>query len=434
MEVLIILLLLIANGLFAMAEIAVVSARKARLQQRAEEGDPRAAAALKLAARPDAFLSTVQIGITLIGILAGAFGGATLSEPLADRLRAIPALAPYAGALAVFIVVAAITFFSLVIGELVPKRLGLNAPETIAMRVVSPMRVLTVIMRPLVWLLTSTTNLIVRLLRLHEVEEPSVTQAEIEVMLEQGAQTGVLTATESEMAQSMFRLADRRVGALMTPRMSIAWLELAASNAQIREVVASSAHARYPVCAGNLDNVLGIVEAHQLLSAALAGQPLALADLVRPPLFVPETLAAVQLLDLLYEGGQHLAIVVDEYGGTQGLVTLYDLVEAVVGDVTEGQQEESARAVRRDDGTWLLDGALPVEDFRELFRLDALPGEAENTFETLGGFVMAQLGRIPAPADAFEWGDYRFEVMDMDGRRVDKVLMGPLGGEGATGE
>jgi putative hemolysin len=331
-------------------------------------------------------------------------------------------------------VVVTITFFSLVIGELVPKRLGLNAPETIATQVVRPMRVLSNLLRPVVWLLTATSNVILRILRVQGSEEPPVTQAEIEVILEQGAQTGVLSETESEVAQNVFRLAERRVGALMTPRMNIAWLDVSGSLEETRDIIAKHGHSRYPVCDGNLDNVLGIVEAQQLLTASLMGRAIHLGELMRSPVFVPETLPAVQLLDLFYSGGQHLAIVVDEYGGTQGLVTLHDLLEAVVGDVTEGPEMESARAVRREDGTWLLDGGLPVEDFRELFDLEHLPGEAENTFETLGGFIMAQLGHIPAVADSFEWNGYRFEVMDMDGRRVDKVLLAPVNSASRTSE
>lgn len=434
MEVLIIFVLLVINGLFSMAEIAVISSRKARLQQRADEGDKRAAAALRMAEQPEDFLSTVQIGITLISILTGAFGGATLSDPLAQTLVRIPAIAPYAHALAVAIVVVLITFFSLIIGELVPKRLGLNAPENVAVRVAGPMQALTKIVRPLVWLLTATSNLIVRLLHVSDEGGPPVTQAEIEVMLEQGAQAGVLSEAESEMAQSVFRLAERRVGVLMTPRMSIAWLDVSASTEENRNTIARFGHSRYPVCDGNLDNVLGIVEAQQLLTIVLAGEHPNLAEVMQPSLFVPETLPAVQLMESFYTGGQHLAIVVDEYGGTQGLVTLHDLMEAVVRDVTEAYEEDSARAVRRQDGTWLLDGGLPVEDFRELFRLELLPGEAENIFETLGGFIMAQLGEIPAVTDSFEWNGYRFEVMDMDGRRVDKVLVAPLGSASTTGE
>ncbi len=408
-----------------MAEIAVVSARKARLQQRAGDGDRRAAEALKLAQNPDEFLSTVQIGITLIGILAGAFGGATLSGPLEAFLSTVPVLAPYSAPLSVVVVVLIITFLSLVIGELVPKRIGLNSPEKIAMAAARPMRILSTVTKPIVWLLTFTSNLIVRLLHLVNSSEPSVTQAEIEVMIEQGAQAGVLSEAESDAAQSVFRLAERRVGALMTPRMDIAWLDVDGDGLALSETIVRSGHSRYPVCQGHLDNVLGIVEAQQLLSALLAHQPLNLRDLLRLPLFVPETLSALQLLEMFYVNAQHMAVVMDEYGGTQGLITPHDLLEVVVGDVTAPQEDVAARAIRREDGSWLLDGMLPVEDFRDLLDLDVLPGEADNAFETLGGFVMAHLGRIPAVSDAFDWNGLRFEVMDMDGRRVDKILVGP---------
>ena len=433
-EILIIFVLLLINGLLAMAEIAVVSSRKARLQQRAEDGDRSAAEALELARNPDEFLSTVQIGITLIGILAGAFGGATLSELLESILSTVPALAPYSGPLSVAVVVLAITFFSLVIGELVPKRIGLNSPEKIAMAAARPMRTLSTITKPLVSLLTLTSDLIVRSLHLGNTGEPSVTQAEIEVMIEQGAQAGVLSEAESEVAQSVFRLAERRVGALMTPRMDIAWLDVDGDRSAIRDTITRSGHSRYPVCQGRLDNVLGIVESQQLLSALLTGEPLDLRSLVRLPLFVPETLPAVQLLEMLYANAQHMAIVMDEYGGTQGLITSHDLLEVVVGDVTEPVEEMGARAVQREDGSWLFDGMLPVEDFRDLLDLDVLPGEADNAFETLGGFVMAHLGRIPAVADTFDWHGFRFEVVDMDGRRVDKILVSSSGSEATTAE
>lgn len=424
-QVLIIFVLLLANGVFAMAEIAVVSSRKARLQERAEAGDGRAAAALKLAEDPDEFLSTVQIGITLIGILAGAFGGATLTEPLANAFRGIPALAPYAGLLAGLIVVGVITYASVVIGELVPKRIGLNAPERMAMLLVGPMRALSRIARPAVWLLTATSDLIFRLLPVRESNEPSVTQAEIEVMLEQGAQAGVLSTVESEVAASVFRLADRRVGALMTRRMDVAWLDADANEEKLLETLLASGHARYPVCDGSFENVVGIVESQRLLAACLAGEPLDLRRYATPPLYVPETLSAVNLLALFHENEQRMAIVMDEYGGTQGVISLRDVLDVVAGDVTEASPEEPARAFRREDGTWLLDGMLSSDDFRELFDLEFLPGEADNLYETLGGFVMAHLGRIPTAGDAFEWNDFRFEVLDMDGRRVDKVLVTP---------
>jgi putative hemolysin len=405
-----------------------VSSRKARLQERAEAGDKRAAAALKLAEDPDEFLSTVQVGITLIGILAGAFGGATLTEPLANALNDIPALAPYAGALSVLIVVGAITFFSVVVGELVPKRLGLNSPERVAVLVVGPMRAISTIAKPVVWLLTATSDLLLRILRVDRSNEPSVTQAEIEVMLEQGAQAGVLSELESEVAASVFRLADRRVGALMTRRMDVEWLDVDANEERLLEALLSAGHARYPVCEGSFENVIGIVESQRLLASCLAGEELDLRRHLTPPLYVPETLSAVNLLALFHENDQRMAIVMDEYGDTQGVITLRDVLEVVAGDITEASTEEPPRAFRREDGSWLLDGMLSPDDFRELFNVDHLPGEEDNLFETLGGFVMAHLGRIPVVGDRFEWNDIRFEVVDMDGRRVDQVLVTPEDG------
>jgi len=335
----------------------------------------------------------------------------------------------------VSLVVIAITLFALVIGELVPKRLGLRSPERIAMLAAGPMRVLSTVVKPIVWLLTKTSDLLVRILRAGGSGEPSVTQAEIEVMIEQGALAGVLSEAESEVAQSVFRLADRRVGALMTPRMEIVWLDVDEGLKELRETIVSSGHSRYPVCQGRLDNVLGIVEAQHLLGTVLSDpDSLDLRSLVRTSLFVPETLPAVQLLEMFHDNRHHMAIVVDEYGGTQGLITLHDVLEVVVGDLTESAAEEGARVIQREDGSWLLDGMLPVEDFRDLFDLDFLPGEESNTFETLGGFVMAFLGHIPNEADAFEWSDFRFEVVDMDGRRVDRVLVSPLGSASTTGE
>lgn len=430
LEVLLILLLLVANGFFAMAEIAVVSARKARLQQPADEGDRRAQAALKLAQDPDEFLSTVQIGITLIGTLAGAFGGAALSGPLAAWIARVPALAPYAVEIAFALVVIAITYLSLVIGELTPKRLGLNNPEGIAIAVAGPMSVLSRLFAPLVALLTASTDLLVRLFRLRTSAEAAVTEDEIKVMIAQGAEVGVLSEIESEVVQSIFRLADRSVGSLMTPRHEIAWLEAASTPERLVATIATYRHSCYPVCEGGLDNVLGVVEAQGLLACRVQGAQLNLRAILQPALFVPETLPAVDLLEKYHESRQQFALVVDEYGGVQGLVTMHDVLSTVVGDVSEYSGGEQPRAVQRADGSWLLDGMLPVDDLRALLDLRELPDEIEGTFETLGGFVMMHLGRIPEPSDYFEWDGMRFEVLDMDGRRVDKVLVTP----GATAD
>lgn len=433
-EFLLILLLLLANGFFAMAEIAVVSVRKARLQQPADEGDKRAQAALKLAQDPDEFLSTVQIGITLIGTLAGAFGGAALSGPLGALIARVPALAPYAQGIAFALVVMIITYLSLVIGELAPKRLGLNNPERIAMAVAGPMRVLSHGFTPLVRLLTASTDLLLRIFNIRPSGEPAVTEEEIKVMITQGAEAGILSAAESEVVQGVFRLADRRVGSLMTPRTEIAWLEIESTPEELVCAVAANSHSCYPVCRGGLDNVLGVVEAQDLLVCRPFGGRIDLRGGLLPPLFVPETLPAVRLLEMYHGANQHLALIVDEYGGIQGLVTMHDILHAAVGDILHGDAEESPRAVQREDGSWLLDGRLSAEDFRSVFGLENLPGEEAGTFETLGGFVMMHLSRIPMTADHFDWGGLRFEVLDMDGRRVDKVLVSPAALEAREGE
>lgn len=433
LEVLLIFLLLLANGFFAMAEIAVVSVRKARLQQPAEEGDQRAQAALRLAQDPDEFLSTVQIGITLIGTLAGAFGGATLSGHLAVIIARVPALAPYAQGIAFALIVVAITYLSLIIGELAPKRLGLNNPERIAMTVARPMRVLARAFSPLVRLLTSSTDLLLRIFNVRPSTEPAVTEEEIKVMIAQGAEAGVLSEAESEVVQSIFRLADRSVGSLMTPRREIAWLEVDSTPERLVATIATYSHSRYPVCQGGLDNILGIVEAQRLLVCRVTHARPDLQAILQLPLFVPETLPAVLLLEKFHEAGQHMALVVDEYGGIQGLVTLHDVLNAAVGDITGQLTEETPRAVQREDGSWLFDGMLPIDDLRSVIDLDDLPGEIEGTFETLGGFVMMHLGRIPEVSDHFEWAGLRFEVLDMDGRRVDKVLVTPAAVEAEKG-
>ncbi len=433
-EILIIFLLLLANGFFAMSEIAVVSARRARLQQRAEDGDVRAADALALAQDPDDFLSTVQVGITLIGILAGAFGGATVARYLAAALAAIPALAPYSSALGLAVVVVLITYFSLVIGELAPKRLALNAPERIAMVVARPMRSLARLVAPVVWLLSTSTDLLLRLLGFRPSGEPTVTEEEIKIMMAQGAQAGVFTAAETEVVQNIFRLADRTVSSVMTPRLDIVWLDLDDTTDQIRCKVAESGFSRFPVCQGGLDNVVGIVEAKALLVCQWEGGPLDLRSVMQPPQFVPEASSAVSLLSLFQESGLHCALAVDEYGSVQGLVTLHDVLRAALGDVTGAVPGEEPLAVQREDGSWLLDGRLSAEDLRSLLGLRGeLPGEEEGAYETLGGFVMMHLGRIPEVADHFEWAGLRFEVVDMDGRRVDKVLVTPAAADAQEG-
>jgi putative hemolysin len=425
-EVLIILLLIVANGVFAMSEIAVVSARKARLEQLANEGDPRARAALELANAPSRFLSTVQVGITLIGILAGAFGGVTIARKLAEGLGTLPGLAPYSQVLGIAIVVVALTYLSLIVGELVPKRLALNDPERVASLVAGPMRTLSVMASPIVRLLSASTDAALRVLRARPSAGPPVTEEEIEVLIAQGTEAGVFLEAEEDIVKSVFRLSDRKVSSLMTPRPDIVWLDVGDPPEAVRRKIVESAHSRFPVGQGGLDNVVGVVRAKDLLARCLAGQPVDVKASLQHPLFVHESLSAFQLLEVLKTSRAHIALVVDEFGGIQGMVTLKDISEAILGDVPSVEEMREPEVLRREDGSWLMDGALPMDEFQEVVRCGKLPDEEKGYYQTLGGFVMTHLGRIPSAGDRFDWDALRFEVMDMDGRRVDKVLVTPL--------
>ncbi|HVG38593.1 MAG TPA: hemolysin family protein [Pyrinomonadaceae bacterium] len=421
-EITFLLLLLVANGVFAMAEIAVVSARKARLQQRAEAGDAKAQAALDLAAAPEHFLSTIQIGITLIGIFAGAFGGATIAEQLGAQFNRVPLLAPHGDAFALGLVVLTITYLSLVIGELVPKRLALNNPEGIAAAVARPLRALSRFASPAVRLLSVSGDVALRLLRVRPSADPPVTVEEIKVLLGQGAEAGIFAETEQDLVESVFRLADRRVKSLMTPRLEIVWLDVAEPPAEIRRRLTESPYSRFPVGQKNLDNLLGIVQAKDLLAQTLSGAAFDLKACLRRPLFVPESRTALHVLELFKTSHTHLALVIDEYGAVEGLVTMNDVLEAIVGEMAAAHDADP-RAVRRDDGSWLLDGTLPIAELKDIFPLGELPAEDGARYSTLAGFIMSYLGRVPSTADHFEWDGLRFEIVDMDRRRIDKVLV-----------
>jgi putative hemolysin len=422
-EILFILLLIIANGLFAMSEIAIVSARKLRLQQRAEEGDTGARTALDLASAPSHFLSAVQIGITLIGILAGAFSGATLAERLATELNSIQFIAPYSEGIAIATVAAVITYLSLVIGELTPKRLALNNPEQIASTVAPLMRGLARVTSPLVHLLNLSTDALLRILGARKSSEPLVTEDEVRLMIEQGTQVGVFELTEQEMVERVFRLDDRKVNALMTPRPEIIWLDLTDSHEVNLQKITTSGHSRFPVAQDNLDNVLGMVLAKDLLAQSLKGQPIDLKTILQPALFVPVGMSALELLERFKESRSHTALVIDEYGGIQGLVTINNIMESIVGDIPLTDKQAASEVTQRPDGSWLIDGKLPIDEFKELVEIEKLPDE--ERYQTLGGLVMASLGRIPVAGDSVEVSGLRLEVVDMDERRVDKVLVIP---------
>ncbi|MBN3870720.1 MAG: hemolysin family protein [Nostoc sp.] len=430
-EILIILVLIIANGVFSMSEMAIVSARKVRLQQLANQGDPKAKAALKLAESPNHFLSTVQVGISLIGILTGAFGGATIANRLAIYVKRVPLLAPYSEPLSFGIVVLLITYFSLIVGELVPKRLALNNPEKIASIVAIPMQALAAIASPVVFLLSASTDLILRLLGITASTEPQVTEEEIKILIEQGTEAGTFEEAEQDMVERVFRLGDRPVSYLMTPRPDIVWLDLDDSAEENRQKMVDSAYSRYPICQGGLDNVLGVIPVTDLLARSFRGEPLDLTVGLRQPVFVPESTRGLKVLELFKQTITHMALVVDEYGVIQGLVTLNDIMSEIVGDVPSTDGQDQPQAVQREDGSWLLDGMLPVEEFLELFGMEEWESDERGSYQTLGGFVITHLGRIPAAADYFEWQSMRIEVMDMDGNRVDKVLVVPKASKSA---
>jgi putative hemolysin len=420
LESIIILLLIIANGVFAMAEIAIVASRKSRLQQLAESGDAKAKAALELANHPNQFLSTIQIGITLIGILAGAFGGATLAEHLAVELEKLQPLAHYSKPISFGVVVIIITYLSLIIGELVPKRLGLNKPESVASFVAKPMKTFIKISMPLVRLLDYSSDLIVRMLGVKPSAEPSITTEELKALVEQGAETGEFERSEQEIIESVLRLDDKRVGAMMTPRTQIVWFDISDTPEQIQVKVAESQHSRFPVIDDNLDNVIGTVRAKNLLVQNLSNKPLDLKALSQPPLFIPESMSALKVLELFKQKATHIALVTDEYGVIQGMVTHNDILEAIIGDIPS---ESEPQAIQREDGSWLFDGLVSIDKLKELLDIKKLPDEEYSGYHTVGGFVMNQLHSIPTEGQHFHWNCFRFEVVDMDGRRVDKVLV-----------
>jgi putative hemolysin len=422
-EILIAFALIIANAVFVLSEAALISARKARLQQRASEGDANAKAALALANAPNTFLATVQIFITLTGTLLGAFSGATLADPITQALRQVPALEPYSEGLAIALVVLVITYLSLIIGELVPKQLALNNPENVASLIAPPMRLLSRLAAPLVSFLNWSSNALIRLMGIKPNPEGQVTEEEIKVMINQGTQDGVFHEVERHMVEHVFRLGDLHVGALMTPRTDITWLDVNDSPEVIRQTISESRFSRYPVAQGSLDNVLGVVQTKDLLVRALDGKSPDLRSALQAPLYIPESVSVFKVLEALRKSGVHTAFVIDEYGGLQGLVTLNDVLEEIVGDaLLPNDGLEEPQITRRADGSLLLDGMLPIDRLKTILQIRELPDEDAGNYQTLGGFIMTQLGRIPLASEYFEYAGWHFEVMDMDGHRVDKVL------------
>jgi len=413
-------ILLLLNGVLAMAETALLSVRKTRLQNQFNKGDARAGIVLKLTENPNQFLSVIQIGITSIDLLIGALTGATLGVWINMELERFPVMAPYSEVLSIVVGVLPVTYLSLVLGELVPKRLALRDPEGVSEMVASSMSFFSIVFSPIVKLLSFSTEAILKLMGVKASEEPPFTEEELHLLIDQGTQAGVFEESEQDMVEGIFSLGDSRVYSLMTPRTDLVWLDIADSIEEIREKIAECPYSRFPVRQDSLETIVGIVKSRDLLVESLSGKEIDLKTLLKPAYFIPETMFASRALELFKEKNTELLLVIDEFGGLQGLLTINDILEEIVG----AMEFEEPQATQRQDGSWLLDGMLEVDEFKELFEFTTLPHEDE--YETLSGFVMTLLGRVPQPADNFDWNSYRFEVMDMDGRRVDKVLVTTL--------
>src|SRR3954462_3866438 len=426
MDVALLLFLIFLNALFAMSEMALTASRKARLQVMVEAGDSGARHAMALHDDPTKFLSVVQVGITSIGILNGIVGDAAFSAPFARWLEATFPIHPRASEItATAMVVVAITFLTIIFRELVPKRLGLMYPETIARLVARPMEWLSLIARPFVKLLSWSTETSLRLLGIRGGPDRSVTEEEIAASLEEGLDAGVIEAQEHQMVRNVFRLDDRQVGSMMIPRAEIVWLEGTGTAEDVLRVIADEEHSRYPVCRGGLDDVLGVISAQRLLQQAIQGKAIAVDQDLQAPVFVPETLSGMELLEHFRASSTQIVFVVDEYGEVQGMITVRDVLEAITGEFST-ETDADAWAVRRDDGSWLFDGLIPTPELKDRLDLKDLPEEARGRYNTLAGMIMLLLGRLPDEADSVEWEGWRFEVVTLDGKRVAKVLASAL--------
>lgn len=421
MEITLLLFLILLNGLFAMSEIALVTARKARLQKMAEEGDPSAARAIRLGQDPTRFMSTVQIGITSIGVLNGIVGQSALEGPLSLWLQGlgVPDEASHISATA--LVVVGITYFSIVLGELVPKRLGQMYPEGIARLVSLPMGWLSRLTGPFVHLLSGSTHLILRLLGVRNDNGPAVTQEEIHAVLAEGTDAGIIEAQEHQMVRNVFRLDDRNIASVMVPRADIISLSIHDPLDVVLDKVTQTSYSRFPVCDGGLSDVIGVVTAKQVLLHALNPERFQLSAIMEKPVYVPESLTAMELLDTFRNTNTRLTLVINEYGDVQGLVTVHDLLEAITGEFKQDTSEESW-AIQRPDGSWLLDGMIPAVELQDKLAIRVLPEEDRGLYNTLSGLIMVQLGRMPRTTDRITWDGWTFEIMDMDGTRIDKVL------------
>jgi putative hemolysin len=425
-ELSLVFLLILINGLFVMSEMVIISARKVRLQQAANQGNRRARIAMDLANNPSRFLPTVQVGITLMAILSGARGEHAVSSQLKPLLAGVPALQPHAEVIASTLAIVIITYLTIVVGELVPKQIALSNPDRLSLVVAAPMAWLGKIGSPISHILSLSTDLIIKLLGIKPASNPEVTEEEIRVMIGQGTEAGTFEEAEQDMMERVMALGDRRVGSMMTPRPDIVWLDTEDPWEENCQKIVDSQYSRFPVCQEVLDNVIGVIHVADLLGQVLSGEKPNLTAPLLKPLLVPESTKGLKVLEQFKETGTHIGVVVDEYGVIQGLVTMNDLLEEIVGNIQDLEQPTPPQAVEREDGTWLLDGMLPVEEFIELFHIPEDAIDHRGSYNTLGGFIILQLGKIPNEADNFDWERFHFEVIDMDGNRVDKVLVSIL--------
>ncbi len=435
LNILLVLGLILANGLFAMYEMAMVSSSKVRLKQRQGADQKAIDAAVELAETPNRLLSTVQVGITLVGVFSGAVGGVTLSDNLAPFLERLPFLDEVAAqAIALLLVTLAITYFSLVIGELIPKRLALGNPEKISITYARFFRAVSWLTSPVIRLLSASTELGLLILGVKESNEPPITEEEIRVLLRQGTEFGIFEQEEQDIMESVFRFGDRRVDAIMTPHTEITWLDLEEEFSESLQKIMESRYTRFPVAKGGLDNVIGVLLTKDLLQNTLHDQQIDLEPMLRPAVFVPESMPAMKVLEKFKETGLSVALVIDEYGGMLGMVTQADVLKSIVGDIPSAGEQYDRGSVMRADGSWLMDGLMRVDELKPLLEIDSLPDEERVGYQTLGGFIMSQFDTIPITGQMLEWSNWRFEVVDMDGRRIDKVLITPLPAEDASKE
>lgn len=423
MELIIIILLIVINGIFAMAEIAIISVKRSKLQRLSNEGNTNAQTLLELSKNPNRFLSTVQIGITLIGIFAGAFGGATVAEGLSNTLSTVAVLAPFSDAIALTLVVVVITYLSLVVGELVPKRIALVNPDSIALVLGRPMMFLSKIFSPIVDVLSISTDWILKAFGINVTEEVRVSEEEVKMLIKEGARVGVFEMAEKDIFERTLRLGDKKVSALMTPRNEVVWIDVSSSFASVRKKILNEIHSYFPVAKDSLENVEGVVATRDIFAQYLKKGKVHVEELIRKPATVPENMPALNVMELFKKTGVHVAMVVDEYGNMEGIISLNDILEAIVGDIPSVDDMKEQEIMKRNDGSYLVDGMAPLDEVKDKLKIKRLPGEHDGGFNTMGGFMMHSLSRLPVSGDMYEHDVWKFEVVDMDGNRVDKVLI-----------